>query len=53
MMTGWLLIIIGILFAISGIGGTAKIRTRGRGDFAFALAGAAGIVLIVVGAILV
>jgi hypothetical protein len=53
MIIGWLLIIVGILFAISGIGETARIRTRGRGDFVFALAGAAGILLIVVGAILV
>jgi len=46
-MFGWILVIIGIIFAILGIGSSATLKVDGK----LVITGAGGIILIVVGVI--
>jgi uncharacterized membrane protein YidH (DUF202 family) len=52
MIVGLLLILIGIVFAVMGWGGTAKVQIEGLGGLTLIISGFAGIVMIVVGVIL-
>jgi uncharacterized membrane protein len=51
LLAGLLLIIIGVIFAIFGIGGTAKIKLE-KGGIVLTITGVGGIILIIVGVIL-
>ena len=46
-MFGWILVVIGIIFAILGIGGSAKLESDSFGGIAITAGG--GIILIIVG----
>ncbi len=46
-MWGLLLVIIGIIFAVLGIGGSAKLQMKGLGGIV--ISGVAGVILIIVG----
>lgn len=52
MIVGVLLIILGILFAIFGLGGTAKVKIEGLGGIVLTISGVGGIIMIIVGVIL-
>ena len=51
MLVGALLILLGIVFAVLGWGGTATIRIGGLGGLTLVITGFAGIIMIIVGAI--
>lgn len=51
MIVGWIIILLGVLFAVFGLGGTAKVRIEGLGGLTLVMSGFAGIILVVVGAL--
>jgi hypothetical protein len=46
-MFGWILIVIGIIFAVLGIGGSVKLQMKGLGGII--ISGMAGVILIIAG----
>jgi hypothetical protein len=50
-IVGWLLILLGVVFAVLGLGGTAKVRIEGLGGLTFVVSGFAGIIMVIVGAV--
>jgi hypothetical protein len=52
MIVGVILIILGIIFAILGWGGTAKVQVEGLGGITLIISGVGGIIMIIVGVIL-
>jgi hypothetical protein len=52
MIVGLLLIVLGIIFAIFGLGGTAKVKIQGLGGIVLTISGVGGIIMIIVGVIL-
>jgi hypothetical protein len=52
MIFGVILIILGIIFAVLGWGGTAKVRIEGLGGITLVISGVGGIIMIIVGVIL-
>jgi drug/metabolite transporter (DMT)-like permease len=52
MLVGLLLILIGIVFAVMGWGGTAKVEIEGLGGLTLVISGVAGIIMIIAGVIL-
>jgi hypothetical protein len=51
MLVGFILIILGIVFAVLGWGGTATLKIEGFFGFTLVIGGIAGIIMIVVGVI--
>ena len=52
MIVGVILIILGIMFAVLGWGGTAKVKIEGLGGITLVISGVGGIIMIIVGVIL-
>ena len=52
MIVGLILVFLGVLFAVLGLGGTARVRIEGLGGLTLVVSGFAGIIMVIVGVVM-